>query len=225
MNIFSTVKKKLFLNAAIVMGLILFICSICSCSNNAPQLREANLTIIFDYKSKDSLPTARMGVFVEAVSNQKRIDSLKVFAKGSDLIWESNNLLLAENEEQKYLGCVNLVMPQNQEFPAGEYTIEFQQYDEEKTEMKYVLSYDKSFYNAKTEQVASLMNKNMGSRMLKIFDADKKVIYYGPRTYEFSTARGIWNVYSQAKEFQEIWISGNKNVICNFPIEKVEPGV
>ena len=225
MNIFSKAKKNLFLSTIILLVSAFFLCSICACSNNAPQLRETNLTVIFDYETKDSLPTARMGVFVEAASNPKRFESLKVWAKGSDFIWEANNLLLAENEEQKYLGYVNLVMPQNQEFPTGEYTIEFLQYDEEKSEMKYVLNYDKSFYNAKTEQVASLMNKNMGSRMLKIFDTDKKVIYYGPRTYEFSTARGIWNVYSQAKEFQEIWISGNKSVICNFPIEKVEPGV
>ena len=100
-TIFSKAKKNLFLSTIILLVSAFFLCSICACSNNAPQLRETNLTVIFDYETKDSLPTARMGVFVEAASNPKRFESLKVWAKGSDFIWEANNLLLAENEEQK----------------------------------------------------------------------------------------------------------------------------
>ena len=224
MNIFSTVKKNLFLSAIILVTAVFFVSSISSCSNNAPQLREASLTIIFDYDTEESVPSARLGVFVESVSNPRRFGTITVSAKGSDFIWESNNLVMAENEEQKFLGTVNLVMPQNKQFPVGEYDIEFIQYDEEKSEIKQVLTYDKGFYDSTTKDVPQLMRKLMGSKMLKVFDENNKILYYGVRTPELADARGIWNVYPNAKEFQETWVSASGNVICNLPVVPVTPG-
>ena len=69
-----------------------------------------------------------------------------------------------------------------------------------------------------------LMKQYYGTKMLTIYDEYKSVIYYGPRSVELSDARGIWNNYRDAAEFQESWVNQNGTVICNLPVEKVVPG-
>ena len=210
--------KKLFFLAFVLLV------ALCSCTNNAPDLNSARLSVIFDYADMESLPAARLGVFVEAASNPHRFGTITVSTKKSDISWEVNDLLFAQNEDQKYLGAVNLVMPQDLKFPTGEYDITFVQLDEEQVEVKVPLFYDKTLYETKGSEAARVMSRSMASRMLKIFDENKKVIYYGPWTNEFTDARSIWNVYREAREYQETWVSGGGTVICNLPVEKVAPG-
>jgi len=214
-------KKKLFL-----LCLFLFSLFISACSNNAPNLRDLRVSLIFDYENKESLPQARMGIFVEAVSNPRRFGTLTVQSKNKDFVWETNKLLFANNSEQNYLGAVNFVMPQQEEFPLGEYNLSFVQEDEEKKDIKTYFSYDKAFYKAKPQEAVELMKKNMGRRMLKIYGEEKLVLYYGEWTSEFTDARSIWNQYRDAKEFQETWVCSTTggSIICNFPVEKVSPG-
>ncbi len=203
---------------------MLALLGICSCSNNVVQTSHAQLAIIFDYDSEDSLPKARFSVFVEAVSNPNRLESIVVKADKKEYIWESDQLIRAQTEVVKYCGLSNLVMPVDEKIPSGNYTITYYQADQEKKEMKATLSYNQDFYEAKVKDIPALMNKYMGARMLTIFGEDKQILYYGPRTSQFSDARGIWNEYRDAVEFQETWISSGGNIICNLPVEKVVPG-
>ena len=203
---------------------LLFQVIFCSCSNNVPEISNAKLSIIFDYESYDSFPSARLSVFVEAASNPRRFESINVTSEKNELVWESSNIVLAENNEIKYCGLTNLVMPQNETIPSGAYTITFTQSDEEKKEIKTFLNYDKELYNTKGSDASDVMKRYVSSRMLTIYDSENNIIYYGPRTTEFSNARGIWNQYPKATEFQETWINSNGTVICNMPMEKVVPG-
>lgn len=219
-------SKNIFFSGALRLTSVFIICFctlFClSCSNNVPQVHNAKLNIIFDYDSMESLPNVRMGIFVEATSNPRRFEKITVAPKGKDYSWEVTDLLLAESHEQKYSGAVNLVMPKDEQFPTGEYQIEYIQSDEETSDIKIGLFYDKKLYELKGSDVAQYMTNAMGSKMIKIYDENKKIIYYGPRTVELRDARNIWNNYREAAEFQETWVNGS--VICNMPIEKVEPG-
>ena len=183
----------------------------------------ARLSVVFDYESLDELPKARLAVFVEAHSNPRRVGTITVAAKGNDFSWEVNDLLFAQNDETKYLGAVNLVMPQSQQFPTGEYNVSFIQMDEEQSDVKVPLFYDKTLYETKGSDASKVMNDAMASRMLKVYGENKKVLYYGPWTREFTNSRSIWNVYRDAQEFQETWVSPGGSVICNLPVQKVVP--
>ena len=183
----------------------------------------ARLSVVFDYEKMDEFPKARLAVFVEAHSNPRRVGTITVAAKGSDFSWEVNDLLFAQNDETKYLGAVNLVMPQDLQFPTGEYNVSFIQMDEEKSDVKVPLFYDKTLYETKGSEASKVMNDAMASRMLKVYGENKKVLYYGPWTREFTNARSIWNVYRDAQEFQETWVSPGGSVICNLPVQKVVP--
>ena len=215
--------RRLQLKSFFILLAATIIVFITACSNNAPQVKDARISIIFDYEAMDKLPEARLGIFVEASSNPRRFGTVTVDAKGADFSWSVNDLIIAQNHEQKFCGAVNLVMPKNEQFPMGEYKVQFIQEDEEKTEHKLTLSYDKSLYKLKADDAVQLMDSNRSERMLKVYNADNKVIYYGPRTSELNDSRSIWNHYREASEFQESWISSNGSVIVNLPVEKVSP--
>ena len=206
-----------------VLALILTVL-ICACSSNVPELGNARLSVIFDYTSNDELPKARLSVFVESISNPRRFDSITVSSNKNEYVWEANDMILAADQEKTYCGVTNFVMPQNEQIPSGDYTIVFRQADDEQIEIKRILSYDKSLYETKGSDVPQVMKKFYSTRMLTIYDATKKIIYYGPRTSELLDSRGIWNNYREASEYQESWINQSGTIICNLPIEKVEPG-
>lgn len=218
----SKLKKTLSLICGTWAFLFLLIFS--SCTNNVIQSSDAKLSIIFDYASYDELPRARLSVFVEAVSNPNRMESISLSCDKKEYVWESDNLVRAQNNEVKYCGLTNLVMPENEKIPAGEYSITYIQSDNEKKEMKASLNYDSGFYDIKAADVGNLMQRYMGARMLTVYGEDNKILYYGPRSSQYSDARGIWNEYREAQEFQESWVSSAGNIICNLPVEKVIPG-
>ena len=182
------------------------------------------MMVVFDYENMQDLPKARLSIFVEATSNPRRFETVTVSCDKNEYIWEATDLVLASDASNNYCGVTNFVMPANEQIPSGEYTIVFRQSDEEEKEIKRTLSYDKSLYKAKATDVPDIMKKYYGTRMLTIYDDTKKVIYYGPRSAELNDARGIWNNYRDAAEFQESWVNQNGTVICNLPLEKVEPG-
>ena len=195
-----------------------------SCSNNAPQIQNARFSIVFDYENADELPSARLSVFVEATSNPRRFDTVTVTCDKNEYVWEAKDLILDQDETNTYCGITNLVMPAEEKIPNGEYTIVFKQSDDEQREIKRTLSYDKDFYETKAQDIPELMKKYYGTKMLTVYDENHTVLYYGPRSVELGTARGIWNNYRDAAEFQESWVNQNGTVICNLPIKKVTPG-
>ena len=195
-----------------------------SCSNNVPEIGNAKLAVVFDYESDDSLPKARLSIFVEATSNPRRFDSITVTNNQSEYVWESTDLVLATNNEKNFCGVTNFVMPENEEIPSGTYTVIFHQSDDEKKEIRRTLTYDKTLYETKAVDVPEVMKRAYSAKLLTVYDENKKILYYGTRTSELSDARGIWNNYRDAYEFQESWINVNGTVICNLPIQKVTPG-
>lgn len=213
-------RQIIILLSAVLIGSFSFL----SCSNNAPDISNAKLSLVFDYKSREALPQARLSLFVESLSNPRRFDSITVSASQNDFFWEANDLIIAADAENTYCGITNLVMPQNQEFPAGDYTIVFHQADEQEKEIKRYINYDKAIYKTKADDIPALMQKLSATKMLTVYDEEKKILYYGPRTVELRDARGIWNNYRDAREFGESWITPNGNIICNMPVEKVVPG-
>lgn len=218
--------KKLSFKTSIILFTALIVSFICfsACSNNAPVLNNAKLSIVFDYDDYESLPKARLSIFVEASSNPRRFESITVTSNKNELVWESKDLILAETNEISYCGLTNLVMPEKEIIPAGEYKITFTQSDDEAKEVVRTLNYDKQLYDTKGSDVAALMGKTSATKMITIYDNEKKVLYYGPRKRELSDSRRIWNEYRTAAEFQESWVNSNGTVICNMPVEKVEPG-
>lgn len=216
--------KKNQIKKYLLLLIFLVITIFTSCSNNAPQIQNARFSVVFDYAESDSLPNARLSIFVEATSNPRRFDTIIISCDQNEYVWEANDLVFAADVNNVYCGITNIVMPADERFPSGEYTITFRQSDDEQKEIKRMLSYDKNIYNTNAKDIPAFMKKYYGTGMLTVYNAEKTILYYGPRSDDLMDARGIWNNFRDATEFQESWVNQNGTVICNLPIEKVTPG-
>lgn len=214
-------KKRLleFLSLSIISLSFVVI----SCSSNVPEIRSASASIIFEYANEDALPTSRFSVFVEAESDPRRFDSMKVESVSKDFEWETDDLDKIDGKNGKYAGYTNFVMPKGEKIPNGRYKVIYVNADEEEVEAEFYLDYNTKYYELKASQVADYMKNHNGINKIALYDENKIMLFFGERTDEYKTTRDIWYKFRDAQEFQDIWTSPNSSVICILPLALVQP--
>lgn len=213
-------KPVLQFSTLCIFSLLFFIIS---CSSNVPEVKSANTSIIFEYENEDSLPTARFSVFVEAESDPRRFETMKVRSLIKDFEWETDEIAKIDGKNGKYAGYTNFVMPKGEKIPTGRYSVVFVNADEEEVEAEFYLDFNSRFYEMKPGEIADYMKNHNGMNKLALYDENKILIFYGERTDDYKTVRDIWYHYREAQEFQDIWTAQNNSVICILPIELVQP--
>lgn len=194
-----------------------------SCTQSLPEIRYSNLTVIFDYRDNDSLPDSRLSVFVESISDVRRYESINIVNNQNGFTWDVSQLIRVRSAEKMYAGNTNLKVPAGEMIPTGEYKIVYANADLEEVVSKGKLEYDSVFYETKASDIPDLMTQKKGLRYITIYDKSDKMIYYGERNAQLSDNRKIWNRYSNASYFHEIWILPDKSVICRMPKQMVVP--
>jgi len=216
-------KLLTFIKAFFSLSLLLIIFGFTSCTQELPEIRYANLTVIFEYNKLDALPSSRLSVFVESISDVRRYESINVKNKENGFIWEVSELIRIRNAEKMYAGNTNLMPPSDEIIPTGNYEIVYSNADNEKTETNYKLEYDTLFYETPGSQIPDLMKTKRAKKYISIYDKNDKLLFYGERNEQLSDNRKIWNRYSSAAYFHDVWILPDKSVICLMPKELVTP--
>ena len=65
-----------------------------------------------------------------------------------------------------------------------------------------------------------LKNKNAVTK-IAIYDKNRQMIYFGEKSSSFNSPRGIWNLFSNAKYYQDIIITPGNYEICIMPQKEV----
>lgn len=204
---------------------LIFLCYVlfASCSQNLPEVKQANGTIVFEYENEDSFPNARMTVFVESVSDPRRYDTIKVQSYNQDFEWETEEISMIQGTKKKYAGYTNFVMPEGEKFPAGRYNAVYINADEEEVSSDFSIDYDLALYEIKASDLPAFMKKHNGTNKIAIYNQQEMLIFFGEKNNDLRTTRDIWNQFREADSFQEIWEAGNRTVICVLPKELVRP--
>lgn len=216
----SSFYKNIFLSILIS---ILFLCINISCSQSTPEIHQANGTVIFDYEDKESLPTARLSVFVEAQSDPRRFEVIKLKSEEKGFEWETNDISKIQNESKSYVGFTNFVMPEQEIIPSGKYSVIFINANEEQVESEFNLVYNLDSYNLTAEEVPDFAKKNKGINKIAIYDQQNKMLYFGNKAPDYMTSRDIWNAFSEADYYYDVWIIKNLSVLFIMPKELVQP--
>lgn len=203
--------------------LVLIYVGFISCSQNLPEVKMANGSVVFEYDSQEETPKARFGVFVEAESNPQRFSTMKVKSEEKGFEWETSDIIIFQNEDKTMAGYSNFVMPQGQKIPTGKYIVIYVNADKEETETDFYIDYNEKYYDLKGSEVPAYMKKHNGSNKISIYDQDEILIYFGDRNGDFRTTRDIWNRFQNAETFNDIWTENGKSVICVLPKELVKP--
>ena len=194
-----------------------------SCSQNTPELSTTDYSVIFDYAGNDELPAARLSIFAASGSDVRRYERLRIKSIDTGLCWETDSISLLENDDVQWAGCTNLVAPEDEKLPVGRYEITYINADEKECTVSLDVRYDVDFYDVVLSGLADYMAEKRGIEKIAIYDKEHILIYFGDRTQELQSARGIWNVYRDAGTYQEIWYSRDGTVTCIGPEKKVSP--
>ena len=196
-----------------------------SCSQNTPELTTSDYSVIFDYENEDLPPEARLSIFAASASDVRRYERIRITSVETGLCWEVDNLTRLESEDIQWAGCTNLVAPENEQLPSGQYEITYFNADEKECTVKLDVHYDLALYDVLLSGLADYMAEKRGIEKIAVYDKQHIMIYFGDRTEEFKTTRDIWNRYKEAEYSQVIWYSTDGSVLCVEPERPVTPEV
>lgn len=194
-----------------------------SCTQVTPELTQSDYSIIFDYENDEALPSARLSLFMASDSNVRRYQRIKITALETGYIWDTDIIAMLESEGTQWAGLTNLVAPENEKLPCGKYEVTYYNADEKECTINLEIKYDIDFYDVLLSALPEVMKEKRGIEKIAIYDKEHILIYFGDRTQELQSARGIWNVYRDAGTYQEIWYSRDGTVTCIGPEKKVSP--
>lgn len=214
---------KSFFKALHLSSIILSILFMASCTQVVPEVKYSSLSVVFDYKDEKTLPSARLCVFVETVSDARRYESINVKCVQNGFTWDVNDVFKIKSYDRMYAGNTSLLVPEGEKIPTGLYDVVFYNADLEKVETQTNLNYDSEFYECKSGDIPEMMRKRGGRKNIAIYDKEGKMLYYGERTDKLDDTRKIWNKYRNAASFNEVWKLPNNSVICVMPLELVVP--
>ena len=214
---------KSFFKALHLSSILLSVFFMASCTQVVPEVKYSSLSVVFDYKDEKTLPSARLCVFVETVSDARRYESINVKCVQNGFTWDVNDVFKIKSYDRMYAGNTTLLVPEGEKIPTGLYDIVFYNADLEKVETHSTLNYDSEFYESKSGDVPEMMRKRGGRKNIAIYDKEGKMLYYGERTDKLDDTRKIWNKYRNAASFNEVWKLPNNSVICVMPLEQVVP--
>ncbi|MCR4735645.1 MAG: hypothetical protein K5829_11635 [Treponema sp.] len=194
-----------------------------SCSQNLPEAKYAIPTVIFDYESDDALPTGRLSIFIESVSDVRRYNTISIHSINKNYIWDTNDIVSLKLSNKMYAGYSNFVVPNGEEIPSGLYEITYINADDEKVDLKASLNYDSAFYTKTSSQIEEYMKTKRATLSIIIFNSDKKVLFFGEKKEDLNTSRKIWNKYREAAFYQDVWTLSDNSVMCVLPVKEVIP--
>lgn len=214
---------KSFFKVLLFSSILLSILFMASCTQVVPEVKYSSLSVVFDYKDEKTLPSARLCVFVETVSDARRYESINVKSAQNGFTWDVNDVFKIKSYDRMYAGNTSLLVPEGEKIPTGLYDVVFYNADLEKVETQTNLNYDSEFYDCKSGDIPEMMRKRGGRKNIAIYDKEGKMLYYGERTDKLDDTRKIWNKYRNAASFNEVWKLPNNSVICVMPLELVVP--
>jgi hypothetical protein len=195
---------KSFFKALLLSSILLSILFIASCTQVVPEVKYSSLSVVFEYKDEKTLPSARLCVFVETVSDARRYESINVKSAQNGFTWDVNDVFKIKSYDRMYAGNTSLLVPEGEKIPTGLYDVVFYNADLEKVETQTNLNYDSEFYECKSGDIPEMMRKRGGRKNIAIYDKEGKMLYYGERTDKLDDTRKIWNKYRNAASFNEV---------------------
>lgn len=209
-------KSTFYFSFVILLFAFFSFCNL-SCSQNLPDLKSVNSSVIFDYSSEKSFPIIRYSFFVETVSDARRAESIEIQSKSTGYIWKCDELMKIANSKRQWAGYSNFVVPEGLSTPEGTFVIKYLSADGEEAQITTSLSYDNKFKSLTAEEVPEQIKEKNGKNNIAIFNRDSKLLYYGERTKDFKDEASMVRKYREAYYYRDVWITGNNSVMCLMP--------
>ena len=105
---------KSFFKALHLSSILLSVLFMASCTQVVPEVKYSSLSVVFDYKDEKTLPSARLCVFVETVSDARRYESINVKCVQNGFTWDVNDVFKIKSYDRMYAGNTSLLVPEGE---------------------------------------------------------------------------------------------------------------
>ena len=194
-----------------------------SCSQNAADIKASEMSVIFEYHDEESLPSARLCLFIESESDTRRSDQLLLSSPKDGFEWSSKELIHIKSGDRSWSGYTNFVMQSAQHFLCDSYNLILRNADEDEAVQSLDFSYDEDFYEIKALEAEEKMKEAEAVKKIAIYDENDILLYYDVQNDNLNSARKMWNMFSNASYYNVVWQAKDKSVLCIMPKRLVIP--
>ena len=200
--------------------LSVFTFSLFSCSDSVADIVSVSATTIFDFKDKESPPSARLAVFFQVSNEAQRSKSFTVSNEDSGYSWFVSNPGIFMGMNKNYTYSINLNPPPGKELPEGAYTVTYYDAAENSDDAKFYVNYKKELFTSNSENFREFLPN--ANENIAVYDESGELLYMGKSKSSWDSNYDILRDYKLADTKRICYVTPGNAIICLMPAEKLK---
>jgi hypothetical protein len=201
-----------------------------SCTDSTPEIARVYYSLIYDFTDESLPPQVRMSVFIEALSDSRRIKDISLYLKDADYLWTIQNPLVIKDTDKQYFGHHDIVFPPNTEILEGRYEARFNDLAMREASAFFRIEKIPSLKELKTSSlnVSGFRSKKFAAEcsveQITVYDILANVLYTGKRTIEIDTDEKLLGMFPSAVSYRLFYKNQDNTTVIILPeVQLSEP--
>jgi hypothetical protein len=194
-----------------------------SCADSLPSIAEVKKTLVWEFHSQDSSPTQHLVLFLNLVSDERRMDYFELIEKGGDLRWIIENPEEYKLANKTFVGSSKIMMPEGLVFENANYELRYFDLADRMASEDFSLSTPVSLKSLSLAEISlgAIENKEYGQEFSRheivLYDILKNPLYVGKITEELESKEAILKKYPQTFSYREFYRTGDYSAVILCP--------
>ena len=208
-------RFSVFFCAAIFLSFSFF-----SCAESDADVVSASGTMIFDFSDAESVPSARLAVFVQLTSDVRRTDNFTISNAESGYSWSVAKPGIFTGLNKSYAYSLNLSAPVGEDIPQGSYFVSYYDAAGSEDTIRFSVSYKKELFEATSSKCKEILEN--AAENVAIYDESGELLFMGKARSSWKTNEAILRDYRLAYTKRICYVTPGNTVICMMPSEKLK---
>jgi len=194
-----------------------------SCADSLPSIAEVKKTLVWEFHSQDSSPTQHLVLFLNLVSDERRVDYFELIEKGGDLRWIIENPEEYKLANKTFVGSSKIMMPEGLVFENANYELRYFDLADRMASEDFSLSTPVSLKSLSLAEISlgAIENKEYGQEFSRheivLYDILKNPLYVGKITEELESKESMLKKYPQTFSYREFYRTGDYSAVILCP--------
>ncbi len=186
------------------------------CSDSNPELVSANGFVVFDYKDESSVPSAKLAVFTEVSSEVRRVDSIRIKNRSTQIEWNCSEPLIFSDSNHQWTGYTEFLTPDGMEIPEGIYDFSYIDAQGKEASLAFSVNYNKKFIDSTIKSADESFFKDAKEK-IAVFSARDTIIYYGEKKQGWNDDEKIFDSNSGSEYYRIVYVDRITSSLCIMP--------
>lgn len=194
-----------------------------SCADSLPNIAEVKKTLVWEFHSQDSSPTQHLVLFLNLVSDERRMDYFELIEKGGDLRWIIENPEEYKLANKTFVGSSKIMMPEGLVFKNANYELRYFDLADRMASEDFSLSTPVSLKSLSLAEISlgAIENKEYGQEFSRheivLYDILKNPLYVGKITEELESKESIQKKHPKTFSYREFYRTGDYSAVILCP--------